>query len=426
MLDASSLNTSRSVEFAADSSVAGRLEVGVEASTAALAQPGPGWTVEAITDYPAFLGLEPVWNALVDEANTDHPFVRHEWVRAWWECFGAGQEFYILLVKEHGNPVAIVPLMASTQRLCGLPVRQLQFIWSIYTERFDFVVGRWPQAAYRAVLAHLLDLGNSWNLLLLQQLPAGSSSLVEMRRLADELGCRVEAVRSADSPYVPTSGSWDDYCKSLDAKHRSNLRNREKRLGKLGSVSLEVVSSPSELAQALRDAFALEAAAWKGQAGTAIQCRPELPRFYTRLAELAAERGTLRLCFLTLNGERIAFGYFLQTGNKLYLLKPGYDPRYACYSPSHLLCYRVLRDAFDRGVTEVDFLGVAEPWKLCWTKSLRTHYWLYLFPDRLYSRLLHLMRFVARSELRQVPVLRAVRDATLAFVRGSRGAPHHH
>src|SRR5579871_6710451 len=86
----------------------------------------PVWTVESVTDFPAFLELELFWNRLVDEINPDNPFVRHEWIRAWWECFGTGQELHILLVKADRELIAIVPLMSCERRLCGVPVRQLQ------------------------------------------------------------------------------------------------------------------------------------------------------------------------------------------------------------------------------------------------------------------------------------------------------------
>src|SRR6185295_11692303 len=306
------------------------------------------WSVDAVTDFEGFLGLETVWNRLVDASNAAYPFVRHEWIRAWWECFGAGRELYILVVSANNEPEAIVPLMSCEERLCGVRVRQLQFIWNVYAERFDIIVGRWPHAAYRATVAHLLDQNKSWDLLLLHQLPAGSQSITEIRQLAAERGIGVELQRAADSPYVAITGSWENYYKSLDSKHRSNLRNRQKRLGQLGSVSLESVTSEKDLARALEDGFGLEAAGWKGQAGSAIGCRPEVQRFYTQLARAAAERGSLRISFLTLNGKRIAFAYFLEHGNKLFLLKPGYDPHYASYSPSTLLCDLVLHDAFAR------------------------------------------------------------------------------
>ena len=389
------------------------MESTATAATALYRGTVPACTVEPVMDYEGFLDLEPLWSRLVDEARIDHPFVRHEWVRAWWECFGAGKELHVLVVKAGSEPVAIAPLMLSKRRLHGSQVRHLEFIWSVYAERFDVIVGRRPRDAYRAIWTYLLNQKARWDVLLLHQVPAGSATLEEFPRLAVQHGFRVGLWRSGDSPYVPLVGSWESYLKGLHGKHRSNLRNRLKRLSQLGEVSLEVVSAAEGLADALEDGFRLEAAAWKGQAGTAIRAQPEAYRFYTRLAQAAARHGWLRLSFLRLDGQRIAFGYYLQCGNTLYLLKPGYDPRFAPYSPSNLLCYLVLRDAFERRVAELDFLAAADPWKLEWTAASRPHYWLYVFPDRLKPRLLHWSKFRLVPRLKEQRAARMLRDAAL-------------
>ncbi len=371
------------------------------------------WAVEVVTTYQEFLNLKPIWDALVAEANPGWPFIGHDWVCAWWDAFGPVQKLHILLIRANGLPVAIVPLMLRRRLLCGIPVRQLQFIWNVYVERCDFIVGRWPQAAYRAALTHLLNNAKDWDLLLLHQLPESSPTIAELRRLGSEQGIRLETRRSAASPYLPISGTWQDYQSSLNAKHRSNLRNRHKRLKQLGRVAIEVITSSEAVAQALEDGFRLEAAAWKGRAGSAIGSCPKTRHYYTRLAQAAAQRGLLRLCFLTLDGARIAFGYFIEQGNKLYLLKPGYDPSYAAYSPSNLLCDLVLRDAFDRQVSEIDFLGLEDPWKLQWTKHLRSHYWLYAFPNRPKSRFVHWLRFRLQPALGRLQFLRTLCEAAL-------------
>lgn len=375
------------------------------------------WRVEAITNYGAFLGLEPIWNRLVEQAGAGHPFVRHEWVRAWWENFGAGRALQILLVTADHEPVAIVPLMLCAGRFCGLPVRQLQFIWNVYAERFDFIIGRCAQAVYGAVIDYLRQR-KDWDVLLLPQLPSGSATLSELPRLAGSAGMLGALQRACDSPYLPVFGSWQSYWDSLDRKHRSNLRNREKRLNQCGTVSLEVVSTNEPLAQALEDGFCLEGAAWKQQAGTSIASCAHTRRFYTRLAELAAERGWLRLCFLKLGEQRIAFAYYLEFADKLFLLKPGYDPAFASYSPSSLLCNLVLRDAYRRGIVEVDFLANSDEWKLRWTRHLRPHYRLYLFPDRIEGRLLYWIRFRLMSTLAEDRMLRLMRDIARDLMHG--------
>jgi hypothetical protein len=56
-------------------------------------------SVETITDWESFLALEAVWNDTVDRARVAHPFLRHEWLRTWWECFGEGRRPHVLIVK---------------------------------------------------------------------------------------------------------------------------------------------------------------------------------------------------------------------------------------------------------------------------------------------------------------------------------------
>jgi len=350
----------------------------------------PSLRVRAVSDYERLVELEPVWNRLLDEAGIDHPFLSHEWVRTWWECFGAGQRLYVLVVEADGEPVAIAPLMVGRGRLYGVSLRWLQLIANAHTQRCDFIVGRRGEAVYEAIWRHLSSAEVAWDVLVLPQLPAGSGTLEHLPELARQDGFRVGVWRSVDSPRLPVAGTWEDYVGRLAPKHRSNLRNRLRRLEERGKVALEVVT---DCGPALEDGLRLEAAAWKGEAGTAIRCRPELSRFYTRLASWAAKRGWLRLQFLTVGGRRVAFAYSLCYKNTIFLLKPGYDPDYARYSPSNLLCYLVLRDAFAARITAHDFLGANDDWKREWTSEARPHFWLFVFGGTPRARLLYFTKF---------------------------------
>jgi CelD/BcsL family acetyltransferase involved in cellulose biosynthesis len=116
-------------------------------------------------------------------------------------------------------------------------------------------------------------------------------------------------------------------------------------------------------------------------------------RFYTSLVERAADAGWLRLLFLTAGGRRIATSYGATFRNRLFLFKTGYDPEYAPCAPFKLLTSFAVRDAYARGLDEVDFLGDAEPWKLEWTTTTRGHDWLFVFADSVRAQLLHSIKF---------------------------------
>jgi CelD/BcsL family acetyltransferase involved in cellulose biosynthesis len=348
--------------------------------------------VEAVTGYESFLELEPTWDRLVDAAGIDHPFLEHVWVRTWWECFGSGSTLHILIVKAGDEPIAIVPLILTRVRMWGIPVRRLGFFYNAHVPRSGLIVARRNPEAYRAIWSYLAS-HRCWDLLQLCQLPEGSDTLAEIGELAKRDRFPSGVWRSCESPYVPFSTDWAEYFGSLTAKHRANLRNRFKRLRALGTVELEAITSEDGLSDALGDGLGLEAAAWKRDAGTAISCDPSVARFYTSLAQRAERRGWLRLHFLEADSKRIAFDYSLCYKNRLYLLKLGYDPAYAQYSPSNLLTQLALQASSERGEVEYDFLGDNLEWKKCWSREARPHYWLYVFPDTLKGRFLRELKF---------------------------------
>jgi CelD/BcsL family acetyltransferase involved in cellulose biosynthesis len=350
-------------------------------------------SVEAVTEYDSFLALAPDWNRLVEEAGIDHPFLAHEWFRAWWDSFGAGKKLHVLVVRKGAEAVGIAPLMLSPARIYGLKMRRLQSIHNDHTPRFDFVVGGSPEDVYGAIWSYLAKHRNLWDVLQVSQLETASRTYNELHKLALTHGFPVGTWTSDRSPYVDLGIGWDAYLTRLSSQHKKKIRQHIRQLEHLGRVEMEIVSTNEHMDAALEDGFQLEAAGWKSETGTAIRCRPELVDFYSRLARAAAGAGTLRLLFLTVGGIRIAFAYGLSYKNKLFVLKAGYHPEYAAYSPYNVLCYLVFRDACERGLAEYEFLGVDDSWKMRWTKTTKPHCWLYVFRNAPRPRLLHWLKF---------------------------------
>jgi CelD/BcsL family acetyltransferase involved in cellulose biosynthesis len=357
--------------------------------------------IETVSSYQEFLELEPVWNTIAADAGLDHPFLEHAWVRTWWECFGAGSALQILVVRANDEAVAIAPLILTPIRMWGIKVRRLGFFYNAHVPRADFLIARRPQEAYRAIWDHLSQR-RDWDLLQLCQLPEESTTLEAIQSLAALDNCKTVTWLSGSSPYLPLHGSWARYFATLPAKHRSNLKNRVKRLSGIGPVSVETIAAGAGLKGALEAGLQLEAAAWKGENLTAISSDPEVSRFYQTLAGRAAERGWMRVHFLRTGSQRIAFDYSLSFGNRVHLLKMGYDPALAAYSPSTLLLFLLLQDFFDQDdLREYDFLGESADWKRQWTNSSRSHYWLFVFSNTFKGRCLHHIKSKIVPSLKQ-------------------------
>lgn len=359
-----------------------------------LAQPVGGvCSVETIADAGAFDRLETEWNDAVERAAVPHPFLRHEWLHTWWECFGDGRALHIVIVRSNDRIIAIAPLLRETVSMCGVPVRRLRLMHNDHTPRADFIVAEQSERASTAIWRALFEAKDQWDVLLLGQLPRESRTRELFASFAAADGCALGVWRSSDSPYLELNGTWDEYFGSLPAKFRSNVRNRMSRLARLGDPVLESIEGGSAIGAALTDTIRLEESGWKGSEGTAITSTDSVQRFYTRLAHRAAARGWLRLLFLTVGGKRIATSYSLSYQGRLFLVKTGYDPAYETCSPFKVLTYLATKRAHEEGLDEVDFLGDTEPWKREWTPSVRSHDWVFIFSRSLRARLVNLLKF---------------------------------
>ena len=353
----------------------------------------PRMSVEHITGYSEFLALEAPWNDLADRAGVAHPFLRHEWVRTWWDAFGRQARLQILVLRIDGQIAAIAPFMRDTAVMYGVPVRRLRLIHNDHTPRTDLIVAADAADAYRAIWRALRHDSEPWDVLLLGQLPHDSPARSAFSSFAAGDRCETGIWKSSDSPFLTLTGTWEQYLAGLPAKFRSNLRNRMTRASRLGEPTLEVLTDGSAIREACAEAWRLESSGWKEQTGTAIASDPEVHEFYTRLVERGAAAGWLQLLFLTVGGRRIATSYGASFRGRLFLFKTGYDPEYATCSPFKLLTYLAIQRAYAQGLREVDFLGDTEPWKREWTQASRGHDWLFIFADTLRARLLHAIKF---------------------------------
>jgi CelD/BcsL family acetyltransferase involved in cellulose biosynthesis len=189
------------------------------------------------------------------------------------------------------------------------------------------------------------------------------------------------------------TSKFDDHFATLPRGLRANLRRRMKRLEENGPVEFEQVTQESEIDDALAEAFRMEAGTWKGAAGTAISCEKSVVRFYSSIAHYAARQGTLFFTFLRHNGQRIAFDLSMIWDRRLFKLKPGYVQEFHSFSPGQQLTTMTIREAFERGLAEVDFLGSADEWKLAWTKAVRRNQWVFVFKKDFLGSMLYLAKF---------------------------------
>jgi len=157
------------------------------------------------------------------------------------------------------------------------------------------------------------------------------------------------AVLLAGAPFAGT----------LSAKSRRNLSRLRRRLEEKGVIGVDVAVSPAATARAFEQFLALEAAGWKAGRG-ALAHEPRLAAFAREAMAAFSARGHARIFSLTLDGDPIAMGIVLTSGDAAAFWKTAYDETYAEFSPGVMLAAALTETlAADAAIVHVDSCAVS-------------------------------------------------------------------
>ena len=125
--------------------------------------------------------------------------------------------------------------------------------------------------------------------------------------------------------------------KALPPRKRKDLNRRFRRLEELGRVDFRWETGSDGLERWIDEFLALEAAGWKGDAGSALACDEATATLFRRSLTGAAERGRLVRLSLRLNDRPIAMLSTFLTPPGAFGFKTAFDEDYARFSPGFLL-----------------------------------------------------------------------------------------
>jgi CelD/BcsL family acetyltransferase involved in cellulose biosynthesis len=120
---------------------------------------------------------------------------------------------------------------------------------------------------------------------------------------------------------------------ALGHKKRKELRRQRKRLADAGTLTSTTTSDPAALTAALLDFLSLEAAGWKGRAGTAAKGNDAVRCFVVEAVTALAAEGKASVARLALDGRAIAAIVTLRSGDAAWCWKIAYDESYSRASP---------------------------------------------------------------------------------------------
>jgi CelD/BcsL family acetyltransferase involved in cellulose biosynthesis len=117
---------------------------------------------------------------------------------------------------------------------------------------------------------------------------------------------------------------------------RRDLERKRQRLQEALDAQLTIEDCAGSHA-AVQEFLALEAAGWKGRAGTALANRPSDRAFFVEMAAACAGRGRLRLIAMRVGSRTVAMACDLLGGDSLFGFKMAYDEQLRRFAPGILL-----------------------------------------------------------------------------------------
>jgi CelD/BcsL family acetyltransferase involved in cellulose biosynthesis len=202
----------------------------------------------------------------------------------------------------------------------------------------------------RAMLRHLAASGDLPKTLALPLLPMEGPGFRALQEACRATGSRLTTYEAWERP-VMVAQPGDDAERYLRRALGSGYKKRMQQfraVGRSGTLSFQ-----RKRRAAAQEAFgtflALEAAGWKGAAGTAIACLPADAAYFNRLVELLAAQDALQIDTLLLDGQPIAMGLLVDSASTRQFLKIAYDEAQARHSPGRALTIAMLQADFTEG-----------------------------------------------------------------------------
>jgi CelD/BcsL family acetyltransferase involved in cellulose biosynthesis len=315
--------------------------------------------VEWVDSHARFAELGPPWREITGERAL--PYLRHSWFDAWARAFIDRDTIETPVGWEGDRMLGCLPAMRAGRNLRGMVNWETPLFSPIAAEaRYAECVVREAIERCRAVLS-------------IDAVEANGDGERAIQRMARESGCKTLVRHWQISPVIDTSGTFEEYRDRTRPQWLKRLARYRRKMAREMALELSVAEIPTRPGAALDECLRLEAAGWKGQAGTAILSSPAMERFYRDVFAMLLESGELRLSLLRLNGRLAAFDLAFAHENRLYSLKTGFDETVKKVVPGLVLRLSLVEHCFNHGLSAHELLGGDLPWKRNFATGRRAH-----------------------------------------------------
>ena len=173
---------------------------------------------------------------------------------------------------------------------------------------------------------------------------------------------RVAVLASHDRAALRRSDDTGGNVLSLSsAKTRKERKRKRRRLADHGATAYVSARTTEAVMRATETFLELEHRGWKGQRGTALLATSELATFTRSMTREMADEGKCRIDALEVNGQAVAMGIVLTSGDRAHFWKTAFDEALAPLSPGMQFTLDLAEVQLgDAGIALTDSCAVAD------------------------------------------------------------------
>jgi CelD/BcsL family acetyltransferase involved in cellulose biosynthesis len=303
------------------------------------------------------------WNRLVEQNETNVPFLRYGYLQNWWTYKGGGEwteNSVLVLIAGYSNDqlIGIAPLFTPADT----DEKKLLLLGSIeISDYLDIICMPEYKEEFILELLNLIarDVKEVQKMEWVN-LPETSTTLHWIKEHSEKAGWNSEVEQAYHTPAIKLAADWDTYLSGIDKKQRHEIRRKMRRAEEsLDSIQWYIVKEQDQLDSEIQAFFSL----MENDPDKRNFLTPQMRIQMSEICQWAFDEGILQLSFLQI-GQSKAAGYLcFDYGNHLLVYNSGFDYQFSEYSPGWVLLSHLIQHAIETGKSHFDFMRGDETYK---------------------------------------------------------------
>lgn len=323
--------------------------------------------IEVVDTLEKFKALENDWNSLLEEIPDKFIFQTYDWHYNVIQGFGREKGLFVLTIKKGNELVAIIPLWQVKRDLKFRKYKILQLLTQSRADYQEFIIKKDREACMSVLCEFLKEQKNLWDLIFFRSVRDGSQNTL-MVDMFNHLGITAKSEDAFVCPVIKVDKGFEEYKKDFKAKFFSNIRRLERKINKLGAVSINKYNGEIDIEEIANEFILLHQKRW-GITDTKSKFNKKIHRiYYQQLFKSLYKKKYLDLFYMKLDDRIIAVHFGTLYNNRCLFHNPAYDPDYSKFAPSKILLYHIIERCHDQKIELFDFLAGSEEYKYDWTK----------------------------------------------------------